>query len=122
MKKFLLILLAAFIFLGCHRDIALKRPNVQPADPQFLKSYFTQIKKYDGIDQREALLLAQSQLKFEGRDKEYHIDHPQFISHDEEHWLVEFPPVDKTFAEARRSSPILFIIDKKTGACRRYPH
>ena len=104
---------------GCRATLPQK-VSLQPKDPQFLKSYFTQITKYDGIDEHEALLLAQSQLKFEGTANAYYIDHPEIISYDEEHWLVEFPPLSKTFAESRRSTSVIFIIDKVSGSVRHF--
>ena len=112
--------MSVLIFLtGCQHTQAAS-PTLKTSDPKFLKSYFTRVSKYDGIDESEARLLAQSQLKFEGRDSAYYIDHPQTIPYDEDHWLIEFPPVNKTFGEARHSSSIIFIIDKTSGSVRHF--
>ena len=111
---FLATILAAGALAGCKTT----QPPVKPTSPAFMKNYFTQIKKYDGIDEKEAVLLAQSQLRFAGDEKNYYIEHPEIVLYDEEHWIVRFLPVNRTLAQASTNSALLIIIDKKTGAVR----
>ena len=115
--KILILVLMVGMSTGC-KTVPQASVEAKPTSSEFMKNYFTQIKKYDGIDEREAILLAQSQLRFQGDEKKYYIDHPQVVPYDEEHWLVSFAPVNKTLAQVSSNPDLLIIIDKKNGDVR----
>ena len=114
---FLTAVLAAGAMAGCHTTPSTGA-TVKSNSPAFMKGYFTKIIKYDGINEQEAVLLAQSQVRFQGDEKRYYIDHPEIVPYDEEHWFVRFPPVNKTLAQVGTNPALLVTIDKKTGAVR----
>jgi len=83
-----------------------------------MRSYLSGVVKYDGIDVREAVTLARSELIFRGDDKKFHIDEPHIEYVNEGNWGVRFYPINRTAAEARRNASVLVVINKKTGGAR----
>jgi len=83
-----------------------------------MDAFLSGVQKSDGIDQSEAILLAQSQLIFRGADKKFYMDKPEVTQVDERHWVVRFYPINKTLAEVRTSTNVLIVVDKNNGNTR----
>ncbi len=81
-----------------------------------LKSYQSEVAKHDGINQKEALLLAQSEVIFRGYDDEYRVAHPRLMDDDGgSHWRVLFYPVNKTMHDALHKPNVMVRVDKANG-------
>ncbi len=79
-----------------------------------MQAYLSGIEKFDGINEKEAILLAQSQLVFLGKESQYYKDNPQVLE-DQETWEIQFLPITRTLGEVL-STPVIFVfIDKKNG-------
>lgn len=83
-----------------------------------MKSYLSQVKKSDGIDRQEAVILGQSQIVFRGYDQEYLLGNPEFIKESDRQYVLKFYPKIKTFAERRGYPPILVWVEKNDGQTR----
>ena len=114
MKEFLTLFF--LIFLSACATHAPQGPSA--ATQGVMKGYLSQIKKFDGINEHEAILLAQSQLMFQGLDEEYYYNHPRVEEESAESFLVVFDPINKTLAETQTDTPIEIIVSKKDGSVR----
>ena len=78
----------------------------------------TQVRTYDGIDREEAVLLAQGELMFRGKQKQYRFDQPEILREDSDRWVLQFHPLVPTFSD-RHKVPIMQVtVDKTNGKVR----
>ncbi len=92
--------------------------GIESSKKGIMDAYLSGVQKSDGIDQPEAILLAQSQLIFRGADKKFYMDRPEIALADERHWVVRFYPINKTLAEVSSSANVLIVVDKNNGNTR----
>ncbi len=98
---------------GCQSSQTASRSSRISDD--LMDSYLSEVVKYDGIDKEEALILAKSQLFFQGRSQDFHLDKPQWIEGDEEYWQVSFVPVRRTLADVIAGTELIILIHKEDG-------
>ncbi len=112
-------LLIVMTCMGCMTTTG----NAKASSPKqgIMDAYLTKIQKYDGIDEAEAILLAQSQLIFRGVDRKYYIEHPEIFGGGDKIWEVKFFPVNKTLAQASANQPLVIAVNKKDGNVRWQP-
>jgi hypothetical protein len=112
MKMGKIILLSGYVLaLGSCAPTVIQPPQSNKAE--IMRSYFSQVTRYDGIDANEALLIAQSEMIFRGLDQSYVLGQPQQEKIDSAHWGVRFYPINQNTGE---QTSILVIIRKKDGA------
>jgi len=114
-REFLLAGTLTVIVSGCTTTATRK---VESNKKGIMDAYLSGVKKSDGINQQEAVLLAQSQLIFRGDDKRFYIDKPEITLEDERSWRIRFYSLNKTWAEVSASSNVLILVDKKNGNTR----
>ena len=85
---------------------------------EIARAYLTKINKKDGINRREAVLLAQNELLFLGRDHEYNINGPKIVSETPRLWIIHFPSLPKTFQEVLSKPELNILVEKKDGSVR----
>jgi len=100
---------------GC---AASSGPKIESSKKGVMDAFLSGVQKSDGIDQPEAILLAQSQLIFRGADKKFYLDRPEVALADERHWVVRFYPINKTLAEVSSSTNVLIVVDRNNGNTR----
>jgi hypothetical protein len=81
---------------------------------EIMDSYLKDIVKNDGINQNEALILAGSQLMFQGYDENYLINDP-IVFEQADQWHIKFYPIAKTLAEVIDSQLMIVTVDKISG-------
>jgi len=79
-----------------------------------MDAYLSKVVKFDGIDQEEALILAKSQLFFQGRARDFDVDHPQWLP-DDTCWVLSFKAVRRTLADVIADKAIVIMVDKQNG-------
>ncbi len=79
-----------------------------------MDAYLSKVVKFDGIDKEEALILARSQLFFQGRARDFDVDHPQWLS-DDTYWVLSFKAVRRTLADVIANRAIVIMVDKQNG-------
>ena len=89
-------------------------PTVRQA---IMRAYLQNVEKYDGVDEKEAVLLAQSQLIFQGYADSYDVETPQVVSRDDKFWKIQFSPVSKNTMETD-ASPLMISVNRKDGVSR----
>ena len=106
----------AFLLAGCASG-----QNVTVLSPKndIMHAYLYEVQKNDGIDTKEAAVLAQSQLIFNGHLSRCYFDRPEVEDFSEEYWGVSFYPVNKTLGEVSSHPPVFFLVDKKTGSVQK---
>ena len=114
MKKYSVFILA--VFLSACATRASQGPSA--ATQGIMKGYLSQVKKFDGINQREAILLAQSQLMFQGLDRDYYYNQPRVEEETAESFQVVFDPINRTLAEAQTNIPLEVFVSKKDGSVK----
>ena len=82
---------------------------------ELMGAYLSRVTKYDGIDRSEALILAQSQLIFLGRERDYWFEEPEITGEDNDFWYVRFSPINRTLEQVIHRTPILVTIRKANG-------
>ena len=82
---------------------------------EIMQAYLKDINKSDGINQKEAVLLAQSQLIFHGYENKYLIHEPHMGFDDKNFWVIKFYPANKTLVEVLESPIVLVTIAKDNG-------
>ena len=85
-----------------------------------MKSYLSQVTKNDGIDQKEAILLAQSQVIFRGYAENYYLDKPLLVFDKVDRYGIKFFPRYKNLSEMRVYPKVLVVVQKKDGRIRFY--
>ncbi len=116
-----LILLPFLALNGCassgyRRAFPSERP--QTKREALMRSFLSDVVKFDGIDQREAAIIAKSELMFRQEDERFYLDEPHFEAVDEDNWGIRFYPVNRSAAEARRNPSMLVVVNKETGRVR----
>ena len=81
---------------------------------KLMDAYLSQVAKYDGINREEAIVLAQSQVIFRGREREFVLEEPQVTS-SPELWTVTFIPVNRTLVDILSRPEIKIHIRKANG-------
>lgn len=77
--------------------------------------YLTDVRKEDGIDRREALLLAQNEILFRAFENSFDIQNPGIFLDNNELWGIRFPTHKKTMEEALSGRVIDVYIRKEDG-------
>jgi len=113
--KIYILVISVLIISGCATGPG---PGVESSKKGIMDAFLSGVQKSDGIDQPEAILLAQSQLIFRGADKKFYMDRPEVALADERHWVVRFHPINKTLAEVSSSANVLIVVDKNNGNTR----
>jgi hypothetical protein len=80
-----------------------------------MDAYLSEVVKFDGINQEEALILAQSQMFFQGRARDFDVDNPRWLP-DDSYWVLSFKSVRRTLADVIADKAIVIMIDKQSGA------
>lgn len=102
------------LFLATQGCSTISSPSTSLSKEEIMQAYLSGIEKFDGINEKEAILLAQSQLVFLGKESQYYKDNPQVLE-DQETWEIQFLPITRTLGEVL-STPVIFVfIDKKNG-------
>ena len=78
----------------------------------------TQVRTFDGIDRQEAILLAQSELVFRGRQNDFRFDRPKVLREDSDRWIIRFQPLAKAPAESKPNPLMQISVDKSNGEVR----
>ena len=112
---FWLSVFSIFIVCGCATTTS---SGPRSSNKDIMDAYLSKIQKYDGINQDEAILLAQSQLIFHGTEKKYYLDKPEVVWENAKHWGIKFYPINKTLAEASIHAPLVIDVDKKDGSVK----
>ena len=99
--------------LSQHRESKLIREEI-------LRAYLKDVKKSDGINLKEAFLVAQSDLIFHDLDKRYRIKEPVMAFEDVTRWGIVFQPISKTWGEAIGQSRFIIVVDKNSGQTRSF--
>lgn len=98
--------------IGC----AMYGPESEDAsDKTVMSSYLSDVSKYNGIDRKEAIILAQSELYFHELKDEYYVDRAFVRYENEDVFAISFPPVRMTLQDSFETEPIMFYVDKKNG-------
>ena len=80
-----------------------------------MSSYLSKISKSDGIDQEEAILIAQSEIIFRGLQKKYYLDDPIYQGIDQHYWTIKFRPVTKTLSQTKTRYNIIIYVHQDDG-------
>lgn len=89
--------------------------DVKSAKFKIMHAYQFKVSKRDGVDEDEAIIIAQSEIIFRGFEDDYYFTKPRLIMMDKESWGVEFYPISKTFREARTKPRIQISVNKANG-------
>lgn len=103
MKRIIFLVLAAFIFIGC---ASVDKDKVQ----RDVKS----INKADGVDQQEAIIIAQDYLIQHGAEKYWRAGDPKVRNYGD-FWSVEFGPKYFFAVDYEKGRPIEILVLKSTG-------
>ena len=79
-----------------------------------MRAYLQNVEKYDGVDEKEALLLAQSQLIFQGYADSYDVGTPQLVSQDDKFWKVEFFPAENKSMQVDADT-VMISVNRRDG-------
>ena len=112
-----LILITVFILplAGC----STIGPSASPSNNDIMRGYF-KINKLDGINQKEALQLAKSEIIFRGHTGEYDMDRPQCVE-EKSLWKIKFDPINKTLGDWLKKRVLFVTVDKANGAVQWMP-
>lgn len=102
---------------GLHLKSGSAPSEAEITKRQIMQAYQAQVSKFDGIDFREAKLVAQSEVIFRGYDDQYRVTQPQ-VKDDRERdvWRVKFFPINRTMYDALHKPNVLVSIEKKDGS------
>ena len=92
-----------------------KKVDVTSEKFKIMHAYQFSVSKRDGVNEDEAIIIAQSDVIFRGYEKDYYLTRPRIIGAGEDDWGVEFSPISKTFQEARIKPRILVKVGKADG-------
>lgn len=113
--------LACVVFLlyaaACVSGCSAARPPAPASrlSADLMDAYLLKVVKFDGIDQEEALILAQSQMFFQGRARDFDVDNPRWLP-DDTCWVLSFKSVRRTLADVLADKAIVIMVDKQNGA------
>jgi hypothetical protein len=110
--KNIIRLLGILLIMGCASSPAQDNPV---DNRQLMENYLSKVVKYDGINYEEAVILAQSQLVFRDKEKEFRYDRPELAFPDETFWVIQFPPINTTLAELISRPNALIWVRKDNG-------
>ena len=102
-----------FLACGCSATVAPGPSSRLRAD--LMDSYLSGVVRFDGIDREEALILAQSQMVFRGRNHEFDLNTPQWFPDDETYWVLSFKSVRRTLADVIAKKAVVIFVDKRNG-------
>ena len=108
------LVIGCFLAWGCSATQAPVASSRLSAD--LMDSYLSRVVKFDGIDKEEALILARSQMFFQGRTRTFNLDKPQWLPDDDTYWVLSFESVRRTLADVIADKVIVIFIDKHNGA------
>jgi len=117
-----LILVIFLSFLALNGCTSARDRRAFPTDlPQSkreatMRSYLAGVVRYDGINVREAVTLARSELIFRGYEKAFHVDDPHIEYVNADNWGVRFYPINHSAADVRKNASVLVVIDKENGS------
>lgn len=120
MNRCILLLGIVTLLTACQTTSMYQHRESKLIREEIMRAYLTEIKKTDGIDLKEAFLLAQSDLIFHNLDKRYLINNPLMAFEDASRWGIAFEPVSKTWGEAISQSRLVIIISKDSGEMKSY--
>ncbi len=115
MKTYITQLLALFVLMSVCSACQTTAQNNTSNKASIMKSYLSSVSKYNGIDEEEAILLAQSELIFRGLDNKYDLKNPHVTFENNSKWAIIFRPISKTFNEFTKRQSLLMMISKKSG-------
>ena len=102
----------ALLLPGC-TTVSPQAAKVSKKD--LAKNYLQGVNKFDGINQEEALVLAQNELLFHGYESSFDINHPQIFPRGDTNWEIRFLPFNKTMTEVLNNRTLAVLINKKDG-------
>ena len=106
-----------WILLICSAGCAgLQDTSESVSRKEMMRSYLLQVKKTDGINREEALLIAKSELYFRGLDKMYNLNQAPAVFEDDNRWAVSFTFHHKTFQQLISEPRTFILIEKKDGS------
>ena len=117
-ENFVWILVMPLLFCGCTGTIE-ERPVADKNE--IMKAYFSKVSRHDGVNIKEAVLLAQSELIFHNYEKEYHIDKPQLEFVSREFYGIRFFPFSRNSGDAKIRPSILVVVGRSDGSVRWHP-
>ena len=121
-KTRLIILLQALTFLGCastkNPQTVYKIPPPKVSTSAIMRDYLSTVTRHDGIEFEEAVLIAQSEMIFRGKAKNYHLDKPMVEFVNSQTWGLRFYPVNESYRDAVKNVSILISVEKQKGKVR----
>ena len=94
--QFAVILLMMPFLAGCLTTYHQKTVSVRE---HIMQDYLTDVKRNDGINAQEAVLLARSELVFRSLERQYNLKEPLLEDQDAEHYSVQFFSSNKTLGQ-----------------------
>ena len=101
-----------FLLVGC---MTTKKNILRASKEEIMKSYLLGVHKTDGINKKEAILLAQSQIIFLGYEHDYNYAKIEILKEDKNEWVFKFYPIGKTLQESTNKPNFLVSVRKKEG-------
>ena len=101
-----------FLLSGC---MTTKKNITIASKEDIMKAYLAGVNKTDGIDKKEAILLAQSQIIFLGYEHDYNYAKIEVLKEDKSEWVFKFYPIGKTLKDSINKPNFLVSVRKKDG-------
>ena len=94
-------------------EVVATKEELSESKEKVMAAYF-KVSKYDGISEEEARTLAQSELFFRGKEKEYVVAQPELVSLTENGYQFKFPAIMQPLAT--ETLPALLVeVDPSSG-------
>ncbi len=117
MKRLIISFVCLSILTGC---VVTTKTRTPVTSQSIMKDYLSQVNTHDGVNRKEAILLAQSQVVFRGYDQHYYLDRPKLAFEKPDRYGIKFYPRHKTMNVNEQYPTILVVIKKSDGEARFY--